>query len=150
MLSMAESPARGGQFLFGDSMGVSILFGQFGDARALVQGASAIRDDSTRWGGDGIMLTLEQNWASMAFGCARASVPGGLKPARNGKFNIRGTYFPGTAIQSSEKPKSLTIRVEGRLDGKHMALKITNIDNGTVIGNYILERGKAVKLSICQ
>lgn len=111
-------------------------------------GSSQFRDESVRWGGDGIVLTVGKNSASMQFGCARAHIPGGLKPVR-GKFKVSGTYTPSTAIVSAETPRSTAIRAEGRITGKRMTLKLTSLETGKVIGSYTLERGKAVALSRC-
>lgn len=107
-----------------------------------------VGDDSVRWGGDGIILTIGKNSASMQFGCARAVIPKGLKPV-HGKFNVTGTYTPSTAIADAETPESLAIRAEGRITGKRMTLTLTSIENGKVIGSYKLERGKAVRLFRC-
>ena len=119
-----------------------------GRPTAEIDRSTQIGDESVRWGGDGIVLTVGKNWASMQFGCARAAIPGGLKPSR-GKFNVLGTYTPSTAIVSAETPKSTAIRAEGRITGKRMTLKLTSIETGKVIGSYTLERGKAVALSRC-
>lgn len=123
-------------------------FTLIGDARYRLGAESAIRDQSVRWGGDGIILTVGKESASLQFGCARAVIPKGLKPV-HGKFNVTGTYTPSTAIADAETPKSLAIRAEGRITGKRMTLKITSLVSGEVIGSYKLERGKAVVLQRC-
>ncbi len=111
--------------------------------------ANESRDEPVRWGGEGIVLTVTKNLASMQFGCARAAIPGGLKPV-HGKFKVTGTYTPSTAIASAETPRSTAIRAEGRITGKRMTLTLTSLETGKVIGSYTLERGKAVALSRCQ
>lgn len=111
--------------------------------------APAARDEPVRWGGEGIILTVSKNSVSMQFGCARASIPGGLKTSK-GKFNVNGTYTPSTSIVSAEKPKPIAIGAEGRITGKRMTLKLTSLDTGKEIGTYTLERGKAIALSRCR
>ena len=106
-------------------------------------------DKPVRWGGEGIVLTSGKTWASIDFGCARASASGGLRPGKNGYFNVAGSYNPGSAIRSTEAVKSIPIRIEGKISKKKMTLKITDLESGKVLGNYTLERNKAVQLSRC-
>lgn len=120
------------------------------DRNPLVDSAPLmILDDPVRWGGEGIVLTAGDDWASIELGCARASIPHGLKPIHDGVFNVPGTFIQNTAIRTNEEPKPLPIRAEGKICGTHMTLKIVNNETGDVIGSYTLERGKSVQLARC-
>ena len=122
------------------------VFGGVRSSGGLYAGTSP--DEPVRWGGEGIVLTVNKNSVSMQFGCARASIASGMKT--KGKFNLTGTYTPDTAVASAEKPKPMAIRAEGRISGKQMTLKLTSIDTGKEMGSYTLERGKAIALSRCR
>ncbi len=108
----------------------------------------AFSGDTVRWGGEGIVITVGRGSTSLQFGCASGFISGGIKPVR-GKFKANGTYTPSSSIATAGRSRSIEIRVEGQIRGKSMTLKIFNVENDSVIGNYSLERGKAVRLSRC-
>ena len=107
-------------------------------------------DETIRWGGEGIILTTGKTSASLDFGCGRASVSGGLRTNRRGKFSVDGMYFPSSGIRTTVAARSIAIRVEGQISGKRMTVKVTNTESREVMGNYVLEKGKQVRLSRCQ
>lgn len=116
----------------------------------LIYTPSRQSDETVRWGGEGIILINGKTSASIDFGCGRASVSGGLRTNRRGKFSVDGMYFSSSGISTTVAARSIPIRVEGQISGKRMTLKVTNIESGEVMGNYVLEKGKQVRLSRCQ
>ena len=105
-----------------------------------------------KWGGSGIVVTVEKKSTSMIFDCADAEIEGAFKTRKSGSFNLTGNFTQKGhgPIRLDDLPKSQSAKFTGKVTGKKMTLKITLTDTDEVIGEYTLERDKESKMHYCR
>lgn len=103
------------------------------------------------WGANGIKLAVGENAATIEYDCADGKIEEPLKVDEKGNFRANGVHIrqKGGPIREDSKPPSQSARYEGRISGDKMTLKVTLTENGELIGNYTLERGKTPRMHRC-
>ena len=100
------------------------------------------------WGGRGISLVVEKNSAAVDLDFGSATISSRLRTRKDGKFITVGLLTrsgPGP-IRLDALPQPQPVRFEGKVTGKQMTLKITLVESGDVMGNYVLARGTQGRL----
>ncbi len=103
------------------------------------------------WGGTGIGLTIEDVGLNLEFDCAAAEITQSLMIDKKGIFSLEGFYirrYPG-AIRINLITKKQAAKFEGKISGKTMMLKIMLTEDGKIIGEFRLERGKTPVIRRC-
>ena len=58
--------------------------------------APPVTDLRGEWGGEHVSLTITDAGSSLEFDCASGTISGPFTVDAQGRFNLRGTYTPGT------------------------------------------------------
>lgn len=104
-----------------------------------------------RWGGTGLLLSVEKRSATIEFECANATIASRLSTGKGGKFSATGTLTRRSfgPIRLDSMPQPQPARFEGKVTGIQMKLKVTLIETGELIGNYVLEHNKLGRMTRC-
>jgi hypothetical protein len=103
------------------------------------------------WGGTDIRLVIEPNATSIEYACADGKITDILAVDQNGNFEAKGFHVrqrPGP-MRADDPGTGVPARYTGRISGDQMTLKVTLVENDTLIGDFQLERGKNVRLFKC-
>ena len=103
------------------------------------------------WGGRGINIAVKTKSVSVDLDCGSVIISSRPKIGKDGKFVVTGLLTrsgPGP-IRLDSLPQPQPVRIEGRVKGKQMNLKITLVDSGDLVGSYILERDATGRLVRC-
>jgi hypothetical protein len=102
------------------------------------------------WGGDGIRLVIGANSASVELACSNGEIPGKIYTDKEGSFAIDGTFkkqHPGPTRR--DEPPPADARYAGKVSGDKMSLRITLASDGSLVGEYILEKGRNSRIVRC-
>jgi hypothetical protein len=104
------------------------------------------------WGGQGIILMVENDSGDVEYDCAHGKITGPLKVKSDGHFALNGTLIRehGGPIRQGEVEHREAVTYEGWTDGKKMTLRVTLIDSKDVIGEYELEYGRMGRVRKCR
>jgi hypothetical protein len=103
------------------------------------------------WGGQGITLVIEKNSSAIELDCAKGTISSRLRIGKGGRFAVTGFLTrsgPGP-IRLDSPPVAQRVRFDGKITKKQMSMKITFVDTGEVMGDYVLERDKQGRLVRC-
>jgi hypothetical protein len=100
------------------------------------------------WGGQHVVLKVNDTGASVEFDCARGSLGGPLALDADGRFDVAGTLVRegGPVVPGREDVQD--VRYKGRTDGRTMELEVVRPD-GERIGPYQLRLGERPRLFKC-
>ncbi|MEK7829763.1 MAG: hypothetical protein AAB401_01680 [Acidobacteriota bacterium] len=104
------------------------------------------------WGGKRAGLEVTKNGGSIEFDCAHLTFEGKLRPDRQGRFSVTGTYVeehPGP-VRQSDNASSYSVLLIGQIKGEKMKLSIKRSDNKKAIGTYSLTRGQEAFIVKCR
>lgn len=100
------------------------------------------------WGGKDISMAVEASSAQLEFACATGEIAGPIILKGN-SFKLDGTYSrrgPGpTRVGDAGRPAEYI----GHLSGNILTLKVILKTDGTMIGEFVLEKGKLVRIHRC-
>lgn len=104
------------------------------------------------WGATGAELVVEKTSVSLRFDCAEGNIPVTLNKDKKGVFKVEGTYTRRGfgPIRINNPPKSESVMYEGKVTGRSMKIKITEIATGAVVGEYTLTRGREARIRGCR
>jgi hypothetical protein len=103
------------------------------------------------WGGDGIILNIEANGATIEYVCADGQIEHELKINGKGNFAANGIHRsgqPGPVRMDAEQTPMLAT-FEGKITGDTMTLQITLTESGKMIGAFTLKRGTTPRMTRC-
>ena len=102
------------------------------------------------WGGNQIRLSLTDQGGKLELGCAAASIDTPLKPDSAGNFSAAGHYeaFATGPTAADRPPKLVPVTFTGQITENTMHLSLSN-NNKSIAENYVLQRGRRVKLIRC-
>ncbi len=108
------------------------------------------------WGGEGIMMLVTENGASIEYACASGRIEHALTTEEGGRFMAKGIYKQdrgGPEREDKEEEKKAERGVpalySGRTDGKTMTLTVRLAETNERIGTFTLAHGKKVRLTRC-
>ncbi len=113
------------------------------------QRASVIKDGL--WGGEHFRMTVSDDKASFELDCANGEIRGPLRFNKNGTFAFEGTLTkqgPGP-IRVGREPRPTPVRFTGKIKGDTMTIAVINRDTQRSEGNYVLTKGREVRLHRC-
>jgi len=120
-------------------------------ALLLTVGCSAppVADLRGEWGGEHISLTITDAGSSLLFDCASGTIPGPFKVDTHGRFDLSGTYTPGTGgPEPIDPPPAQDATYSGRVSGRDMTLTVDM--EGDLPGfSYALRQGELPQLFLC-
>jgi hypothetical protein len=104
-----------------------------------------------QWGGNGISLVVEAASSHIGYDCASGEISEKLTLDRNGNFSARGFHVPRTPgpDRLDNPPNRKPATYTGHVSGETMTLKVVLTGDGTLIGEYQLERGRSGRLHRC-
>jgi hypothetical protein len=113
--------------------------------------AQVKRKDLARgvWGGQDVMMTVGSSSAQLDFACGSGEIAGPITLTKDNSFKADGTYSrrgPGPTRQSDAGKPATYI---GRLSGSRLTLKIILKSDNSEIGEFVLEKGKSVRIHRC-
>jgi hypothetical protein len=103
------------------------------------------------WGGDGIILNIEANGATIEYVCADGRIEQALKIDGNGNFAANGFHNPEQPgpISIDAKQTRQPAHYEGKISGDTMTLKVSFTGSSKVIGEFTLVRGRTPRMTRC-
>lgn len=103
------------------------------------------------WGTAGIVLTVEENVVKIQYPCADGEIKGRLTTDEQGYFSVVGVHLQrsGGPLRVGFEPQPQPARFEGKILGETMTLRVTLVENETLIGEFTLEQGKITRLHRC-
>jgi hypothetical protein len=102
------------------------------------------------WGGTGIRMTVNADSASVQLDCADGETTERILADRNGNFSAAGKFRrqrPGP-VRPNEPPPA-DVRFIGKVSGNKMSLRIILDSDGSVYGEYNLEKGRNGRIVRC-
>ena len=102
------------------------------------------------WGGDGIRFVIGANSASVELACSSGEIPGKIYTDKEGSFATDGTFkkqHPGPTRR--DEPPPADARYTGEVSGDKMSLRITLASDGSLVGEYALEKGRNSRIVRC-
>lgn len=120
-------------------------------ALLLTVGCSAppIADLRGEWGGEHVSLTITNTGSSLEFDCASGTIPGPFTVDAQGRFNLRGTYTPGTGgPEPITSPPAQEATYSGRVSGRDMTLTVA-VDGDLPGFSYELRQAELPQLFLC-
>jgi hypothetical protein len=101
------------------------------------------------WGGLHVRLVLNESGGEIEFDCAHGAIREPLKPDREGRFSVAGTFYrEGGPTRSDEA--GLPARYSGRIEGDRMTLTLTLKDSNEKPDEFMLTRGNEGRLRKCK
>ncbi|MBK7706376.1 MAG: hypothetical protein IPJ30_11485 [Acidobacteria bacterium] len=103
------------------------------------------------WGADGARLTVGGDSSTLEFGCSSGEINERLLTDSAGRFSAAVAFIrrrPGVQ-RDGEEPQRLAAKFAGTVTGKTMNLKMTLIESGETIGEYVFEQGRNVRIQRC-
>lgn len=102
------------------------------------------------WGGEHVMLTVNDNGGRVEFDCAHGTLDHPLRLDDRGRFSVAGTYVPehGGPVRPGEVPQSRPARYQGRLDRQKLEFTVT-LEGHPGQGPYTVTLDKGPKLTKC-
>lgn len=103
------------------------------------------------WGADGVMLEVKEKGVTIEYGCATGHIDQIFTTNPDGVFGINGTQVSGNPgpVLIGVKPVVTEVRYEGKIAGDTMTLKVTQIQNKKMIGEFTLKRGMTPEITRC-
>jgi len=102
------------------------------------------------WGGEHVLLTVDDAGGKIEFDCAHGSLDGPLALDASGRFDVKGRLVgEGGPVQKDEAVNARRARYRGDTDGQHMSLEVT-LDGGENGGTFSLVKGGRAKLVKCR
>ena len=103
------------------------------------------------WGGDHVVLTVNDNGGRVEFNCAHGTLDHPLRVDDGGHFSVPGTFVleHGGPIRADEVAPIHTARYQGRLDRQKVEFTVT-IEGQTGQGPFTVTLAKAPKLEKCR
>lgn len=127
------------------------------DAFELASGAVNVMNPQQRrplpegnWGGDRIRMSVSADSSSIELDCANGAIPGKILVDKNGSFSVSGNFHrrrPGPTRPN--EPPAEAAQYIGKVSGDKMSLRITLTSNGSVVGDYVLEKGRNGRIVRC-
>jgi hypothetical protein len=103
------------------------------------------------WGGTGIIMTVGDKTVQIQYDCGSGEIAGKVMVGRNGEFTAIGVHIrqrPGPS-REDQPDERLPANYTGTVKGDGIAMKVTLTSDNSIVGEYNLERGKAVRLRRC-
>jgi hypothetical protein len=102
------------------------------------------------WGGDHILLTVNDRGAEVELDCAHGEITEPMKLDRKGNFDLAGTFAPehGGPIMRDETSNAAKARYTGHSDGKTMTLIL--VLESEKLGPYTLTYNRQSNLMKCR
>jgi hypothetical protein len=102
------------------------------------------------WGGDGTVLEVAEQGATVEWACAYGSITAPLALDGAGRFDLAGTYVkegPGPVREGETEGRPA--RYQGVLRGDTLELTVSLVEPETALGTFTLTKGKRVALRKC-
>jgi len=108
-------------------------------------------DVSGPWGGEHIALVVSDTGSTIEYDCANGTIAGPIRPGDDGRFETTGTHVRGHGgpMREGEAPDAHPASYSGHITGDKMTLTVREIDTGTIIGTFTLERGVDARVFKC-
>jgi hypothetical protein len=102
------------------------------------------------WGGDHVRLEVTDGGARVEYDCAHATVEGRILVDGAGRFSVAGTFYRehGGPVREGEASNGLRVRLDGRVGGSLMTLKVTRA--GKTLDTHTLTRDREAQLFKCR
>ena len=102
------------------------------------------------WGGEHVSIAFEGGLANVGFDCASGTIDVPVSPAKDGRFEARGTYRAGTPgpVRVGQIFRSQPATYSGQVTKDVMKLNVT-LEDGTTVGPFTLSRGAAPQITRC-
>jgi len=102
-----------------------------------------------KWGGPDVSMTVGESSAELQFACGDGEITGSIELDKNNRFKTDGTYSRRGPGPIREGDHGRPAEYIGHLSGDRLTLKIIlKIDNSE-IGEYVLDKGKSVRIHRC-
>lgn len=103
------------------------------------------------WGGQDIELQLTTTGGTMKLGCGGGVLAAPLIPDNGGRVSALGETTPGMGAPPPPNyvPPHYQVRYTGRVDGKHLTLSVTRVDDASITTRYALVRGRSGTIYLC-
>lgn len=101
------------------------------------------------WGGPHIAASF-RGLADIQFDCASGSVDSLIYPAKDGTFEVKGTYREGTPgpVRVGQIFRSQTATYSGTVTETAMTLNVA-LEDGTMLGPFTLTQGAPPQITRC-
>jgi len=102
------------------------------------------------WGGDHVRLEVTDGGATIEYDCAHATIEGKILVDDAGRFSVAGTYYRehGGPVREGEASNGRRVRLDGRVGGSLMTLKVTRA--GKTLDTHTLTRDREAQLFKCR
>jgi hypothetical protein len=118
-------------------------------ATSLLTGCGEERVPSGAWGGDHVVLTVDDNGGRVEFDCAHGVLAHPLRLDERGRFSVAGTFVPEHgAVRAGEAQESRPARYQGRLDRDKLEFTVT-VEGQAGQGPYTVALARPAKLTKC-
>jgi hypothetical protein len=108
-----------------------------------------VADLRGEWGGEHVSLTITDAGSSLLFDCAVGTIPGPFTVDAQGRFDLSGTFTPGTGGPEPITPRPAQgATYSGRVSGQSMSLTVA-IDGDLPAFSYELKQGEPPQLFLC-
>ena len=102
-----------------------------------------------KWGGTDVSMTVGEASADLQFACAEGEITGPIEIKKDNSFKADGTYSrrgPGPVREGDAGKPAEYI---GHLSGDQLTLKIVLKSDNTAIGEFVLQKGRSVRIHRC-
>lgn len=102
------------------------------------------------WGGDHVRFEVTESGATIEYDCAHAKIEGKILVDAAGRFSVAGTYYRehGGPVRKDEASHGRRVRLDGRIGGSLMTLKVTRA--GRTLDTHTLTRDREAQLFKCR
>ena len=100
------------------------------------------------WGGPHVGLVLNGGLGALQYDCASGTIDSPIIPGPGGRFEVTGTHRPGQDGPVGQIFVSHRAQYTGTVNKDEMTFTAM-VDDGTVIGPYVLKRGEPPQLTRC-
>lgn len=113
--------------------------------------AKYIAVPASTWGGDGIILNIEANGATIEYVCSDGQIEHALMIDGKGNFAANGVHIAGQPgpIRMDAEPTRLPATYKGKIIGNTMTLQVNLKESGKLIGEFTLKRGTTSRMPRC-
>jgi hypothetical protein len=101
------------------------------------------------WGGTDVLMSVGASKAELQFACADGEIAGQILLSKDNTFKVDGIYSRRGPGPTREGDHGRPAQYIGHLSGDRLTLKVVLKSDDSVIGEFVLEKGKSVRIRRC-
>jgi hypothetical protein len=118
----------------------------------ILQASTLPQEANATWGGEHIELVITDSGAQIEFDCATGTISEPVPLDSTTTFKLKGTFSRehGGPIRKDETPNTAKVTYSGRVENGKMILTVLVDGKDPYEGAFVLERGRAGRVTKCR